>query len=485
MNIRNLEKGYFLVQTLVFASIAVFVMSSIISFANTSLNAGRIGIVREKAFQIAEAGVEYYRWHLAHAPTDYTDGTGGAGPYVHNFYDKDGVLAGTFSLEITPPPLGSTLVKIESTGVSVEDPNISRTIVAELAIPSFAKFAVVTASHMRFGEGTEIFGPVHSNGGIRMDGIAHNVVTSALSEYDDPDHSGGNEFGVHTHVNIPPSTGINNSFRPLEAPPNTVPARPDVFVAGRNMPVPAVDFAGITLDLSTMRSDAQANGAYFASSGAQGYRIVFRTNDTFDIYRVTSLLSAPYSCNNLAGQSGWGTWSTNNVVLLGNFTMPANGIIFVEDHVWVEGQVDGSRVTVASARFPDNPSTRTSITVNNDLLYTNYDGSDVISLIAQNNINAGMASADTLRIDAALVAQNGRVGRYYYENDCSPYDDRSSITLYGMIASALRYGFAYTDDSGYAIRNIIYDAHLLYGPPPSFPLTTDEYQIISWKEVVN
>ena len=194
MNIRNLEKGYFLVQTLVFASIAVFVMSSIISFANTSLNAGRIGIVREKAFQIAEAGVEYYRWHLAHAPTDYTDGTGGAGPYVHNFYDKDGVLAGTFSLEISPPPLGSTLVKIESTGVSVEDPNISRTIVAELAIPSFAKFAVVTASHMRFGEGTEIFGPVHSNGGIRMDGIAHNVVTSALSEYDDPDHSGGNEY---------------------------------------------------------------------------------------------------------------------------------------------------------------------------------------------------------------------------------------------------------------------------------------------------
>ncbi len=29
---------------------------------------------REMAFQIAEAGVNYYRWHLAHNKTDYKDG---------------------------------------------------------------------------------------------------------------------------------------------------------------------------------------------------------------------------------------------------------------------------------------------------------------------------------------------------------------------------------------------------------------------------
>jgi hypothetical protein len=54
-----------------------------------------------------------------------------------------------------------------------------------------------------------------------------------------------------------------------------------------------------------------------------------------------------------------------------------------------------------------------------------------------------------------------------------------------MIASSDRYGFAYTDNTGYATRIINYDANLLYGPPPSFPLTSDQYQTISWREVVN
>ena len=52
-----------------------------------------------------------------------------------------------------------------------------------------------------------------------------------------------------------------------------------------------------------------------------------------------------------------------------------------------------------------------------------------------------------------------------------------------MIGSYQRYGFAYTDGTGYQTRNLIYDVNLLYGPPPSFPLTTDTYQTISWEEV--
>jgi hypothetical protein len=54
-----------------------------------------------------------------------------------------------------------------------------------------------------------------------------------------------------------------------------------------------------------------------------------------------------------------------------------------------------------------------------------------------------------------------------------------------MIASYARYGFAYTDGTGYNIRNINYDANLLYAPPPSFPLTSDQYEILSWQEVKN
>lgn len=486
------KKGFILIQSIVFGSIAVIIISGLVNWAVVNLKVSKRAVFRERSLQIAEAGIDYYRWHLAHAPQDFKDGTNQPGPYVHNFYDKDGVLVGTYTLTITAPPSGSTLVKVQSQGKVLDDTTIKRTILTQLAIPSLAKYAVVANDDMRFGEGTEVFGPIHSNGGIRFDGFAHNIISSAQTSYDDPDHNGANEFGVHTHVNAPPSSGVNDAFRANEAPPTSpVPSRPDVFEAGRQFPVPAVDFTGFTSDLAQIKTDAQAAGKYLSSSGVLGYKIVLRTDDKYDVYKVNTLKSAPGGCSDDFGQSGWGTWtigtSGGSTTFVATYNNPTNGLIFVEDHVWVEGAINTARITIASGKFPDNASTRTSITVNNDLKYTNYDGQDVIALIAQNNINVGLGSEDDLEIDAALIAQNGRAGRYYYNNSCkyssTNWYNRTILTLYGMIGSNDRYGFAYTDGTGYATRKINYDANLLYGPPPSFPLTSDQYSIVSWEEV--
>ena len=81
------------------------------------------------------------------------------------------------------------------------------------------------------------------------------------------------------------------------------------------------------------------------------------------------------------------------------------------------------------------------------------------------------------------MAQNGRIGRFYYSSSCGTNYKRTAITLYGMLGSSNRYGFAYSDDTGYATRNIIYDGNLLYAPPPSFPLTSNQYSTLSWQEV--
>ena len=189
----------------------------------------------------------------------------------------------------------------------------------------------------------------------------------------------------------------------------------------------------------------------------------------------------------------WGTWSikspiSSNQTLIGNYPIPANGVIFVNDDVWVDGTIKNARITLVAGIIGNtDPAKNANITVNSDLLYTNYDGTDVIGLIAQGNINTGMMSEDDLRIDAALVAENGRVGRFYYSSNCKvnnvDYSHRSTLTLHGMIATYIRYGFAYTDNTGYNIRNIYYDGNILYGPPPSFPSATNQYQVISWREL--
>lgn len=471
------KKGQILIQAIVFGSIAVYFLGALVNWASLDIKTGRQASNRERALQIAEAGIDYYRWHLAHAPTDFQDGSGGPGPYIHDFRNKNGNIIGQFSLNITPPPLGSTLVKVKSKGSVIGETLLEREITAQFAKPSIAKYAVAANDFMRFGAGTEVFGPIHSNQGIRFDGLTHNLITSAVATYDDPDHSGANEFGVHTHT---------TPTDPL--PPFPVPTRTDVFEIGRQFPVPAVDFAGITADLAQMKTNAQTNGFYRPGAGALGYHVVLKTNDTFDLYRITSLVNPPSGCTNSAGQSGWGTWSIQNQQLIGNYPFPTNGIIFLEDNIFIDGQINGGRLTIIAALLPDNLLFRKNIILNKDLLYTSYDGLDVLGLIAQNNINIGLVSENDLRIDAALIAQNGRVGRYYYRppgggsQRCSPNHTRQIITLWGMIATNQRYGFAYTDGTGYQTRNLNYDGSLLYLPPPSFPLTSDQYVTLTWQE---
>ena len=475
LNQVNKKNGIIIVQMMVFAAVVVMIIGALSSWAATTTRGGRIAFNREQAFQSAEAGIDYYRWHLAHAPADYQDGTGIAGPYIHSLNDKNGNAVGQFSLDITPPPLGSTKVKIKSTGSSSLDSSYLRKIESQVAKPSIAKYSVAGNNAMRFGAGTEIFGPVHVNGGIRFDGLAHNIVTSGATNYTDTDGDActGNSYAVHTCLS------------PADPqPPTALPSRPDVFEVGRLISQPTIDFSGFTTDLAILKANAISEGFYrdVSGSGFVGYHIVLKTNDTFDLYKINSWAGLG-SCS--SSPSGTPSWSVGTQTLQGNYSFPANGIIFIEDHIVINGQIDGARLTITAADLI-NPIVYKNIIVNNDLLYTSYDGTDSIGLIGQAGVMVGMISEDDLKIDGALIAQNNKVGRFYYGGGggCS-YKNRTIISLYGMIASYARYGFAFTDGTGYVTRSITYDANLLYAPPPNFPLTSDQYTILSWQEVKN
>ena len=476
----NRRDGQLSVTMVIFSALTVVLISGFVFLAGSFLQLSVRSLNRAQAFSIAESGIEYYRWHLAHDPDDFQDGTGVSGPYVHPFYDKNGTRIGEFELEITPPPAGSTVVIVRSIGRVDADSSIQKIIQVRLAVSSLSRYALAMNGAVRFGAGTEVFGEIMSNGGIRFDGLAHNIVQSAVGSYDDPDHGGQNEFGVHTHT---------GTIDPL--PPSAVPLRSDIFMAGRVFPVPALDFVGITQDLATIKADAQRGGYYATSSGAQGYDLELLASGSYNVYKVTAVTSPPNGCTNTSNQDGWGTWSIQSETFVASGTVPANGKMFFEDNLWVRGQVSSTRLSVGSGKFPDSVATRTSIIINENIRYTDYDGKDAIALIAQKDITVGLLSNDILRIDAALVAQNGRVGRFYYQppndqsnnNRCGPTVIRQKITLYGMLASNQRYGFGYTDATGYQEREIIYDTNLLYAPPPGFPLITDQYTLVSWDEI--
>jgi hypothetical protein len=458
------QKGY----ALIYLLIIIFLISVLIYPIVQSLVI-RVGVIdssidREQSLQIAEAGINYYQWHLAHYPNDYNDGNGATstGPYVHTYIDFDTQkVLGQYSLQITPPTTGSTIVTIKSTGSTADNPKITRTITAKYGIPSLAQYSILNNGPVWIYYSPAVFsGQVQSNSGIRFDVVGNAPISSADATYTCP-----------SWQNCPQST------------------EPGVWGSGNasfwQFPIPAVDFSAFTSNLATMKSLAQSGGIYLPPSNADGYSLVFNSDGTVSVYKVTTLTSNPsggtYDVNmNWVSENKYTDYNARTLQY--KVAIPANGIIYAEDNVWVEGTVAG-RVTVAAAQLPYNSGTAPTIYIPNNIVYKVKDGTDVLGLIGQKDIIPTYHAPNNLEVDAAVISQNASFQFFYYDNDI-----KNNITIYGSI---IEFGwwfdnFVWTSGinsnviSGYANNSYTYDSNLLYGPPPSFPFSTSGYQQINW-----
>lgn len=481
------KKGSAIAYGLVMIAIVSIILLSVMQFIVAQLRYAKHEESRQEAFEVAEAGVFFYRWYLAHQTDGRTaqqinefwetgDPLGVSEDYEVEYKDPWGGSIGKYSISVQPPVDGSTIAVATVEGWTYKYPDSKRIVRVRFRRPSWSEYAVLSDEFQRFGDGTMVSGKIHSNKGIRFDGFASNIVSSTLNTHNDPDHSGANEYAVHTHKSTMGT--INNTFRPLEAPPNPLQNRPDVFAAGRRLLSPEVSFSAVVSDLGFMRSQTEANHKYDNSD--KGRRIIFKTNGTYDVCKVASYYTSSNSIASYRKNSGSGTCSSCSGQCLSNKTLPTNGVIFVANNVWLEGSIDGKKITVAAAELPDEPGYtgggKSVYLGMNNLRYTNTDGSDIIGVIAQNDVEIIKESLNILTIDAALLAKDGRVGRKYYGNT------KNTITINGSIATKNRYGFAYTDETGYQIRNLNFDNNLLYYPPPYFPTGT-QYFVDLWEEL--
>lgn len=447
-----------LIYLIIIIFVFIMVMFPVVMVFTGKLQLLRLSTEREKAMQIADAGINYYQWRLAHFPDDYNDGTGLPGPYVHDYVDFDNWQSvGKFSLTITPPLTGSTIVTIQSTGWTNENPGLTRTIIARFGVASLAKYAFLSNDIIWIGPSETVNGQMQSNNGIRFDGIGNAPIQSARATYTCPSTQGA----------------------PCPATKNGVWGSAPQYVQNFwQFPVPAVDFSSITSNLASMKSSAQTAGIYLPPSNEQGYSLVFNPDGTVSIYKVTSLLYNP---------TGWDTNGVahNESIDYDSRTMqftnpiPANGIIYIEDKTWVEGTVNG-RATVVAAQLPYNSSTAPTIYIPNNIIYDIKDGSSVLGLIAQKDIIVTYHAPNDIEIDAAIISQNGGTQFFYY-----PGNIKNSITIYGAIMTFSQWTWTYVDGamnnvSGYSNTYSNYDSNLLYGPPPSFPLSSLGYQLLSW-----
>jgi len=456
------ERGSLMIYLIIVIAVFIIISLPIVAFFSGKLQLLRLAIEKEKALQIADAGINYYQWHVAHFQSDYQDGTNQPGPYVHDYVDLDTQEnIGKFSLTITPPMVGSTLFTVQSTGWTNSNPNLTRTITAKYGIPSLSKYFILNNDAIWIYYSPQTFsGKVHSNNGIRFDVQGNAPISSAKETYTCPSWQ---QCGTQTKPGVW-GTG-NSSFW--------------------KYPVPAVDFSAFTSNIANIKNLAQSGGIYLPPSSKQGYSFVFKSNGTVDIYQVNNLTTHPngttYDTSMNLVEKNQDT-DYRNRTLLYNKPIPANGTIYAEDDIWVEGIVNG-RATIAAAQLPYNPATAPTIYIPNNIVYQAKDGTCVLGLIGQKDIVPTYYAPNNLEVNASVISQNSSFQFFNYPNNI-----KESITIYGAIAEFGWWfdNFVWTSGinnnviSGYRHSYFNYDSNLLYGPPPSFPFSSSSYELISW-----
>jgi len=473
----------------------------------------------QQAFNIAEAGLNYYLWHMAHNGTDYKDGqstpttpdpTLGYGPYVHTYTDANAGNAGTFTLWIKPQGSGSTIASVRSIGQGAGS-NITRTVQAQIGAASFASYGLVADTEFWFGSNETANGPIFSNVGVHMDGPNADTVSSANASYVPQGQYGGDGA---SHPGVWCSTSVVSPNCNTRDKSNWL------------YPKTSVDFNQISSSLCTMKKTAFAdyaatsslatqstacsqtpttrtnayipqyatNGSY---SATHGYLIQLNTNGTYDLYKVTGEndRNTPY------------TSALSTTAVATGISLPPSGVIFVEDNVWVRSNPTfHGRVSIASGRLANNNST--NIKIAGPLLYTAKDGSDAVGLIAENDVLVmpyapPSTGSFNFEVDAAALSQSGSVTWPQYYNGTSTCTrgwtgSTQTFTFYGSVATRQDWTWNYSGGScgdnvrdtssglyysGVEHTNTSYDYNLKYAPPPSYPIT-GSYDILSWREVL-
>ncbi len=451
---------------IVFSAIFFTLLVALSSFVLAQNRAQNDTRSKSEAFNIAEAGLDHYRWYLSHFPGDITDGTGHAGPYVHTFHDPEGGTAGNYSLSILGNSACGVIQSIDTTsiGTASDTPSISTTLWARYARPSVARYNMILNTSVWFGGGP-IYGPLHSNGGIKMDGDPDAPVTSSISSWT-CDYS----FGCSPSRTV---TGI--------------------FGSGTNQnmwkfPTPQTDFAAIASSFTSLKTTAQSSGLYFARTSTAskpylGYHLIFNANNTVTVRKVTTITTlSSYPADGSASSFVSDYTLINNESNVGTYAIPANcGVIFVEDNAWIEGTIT-QKVTVIAANVV-NPGVNPNIVVPNNLVYSAFDGSVGLTAIASHNLLIGPNAPTNLTMDGIFVAQSGAFGVNLYTT--SPYSQKGNLNMLGTVVTMLRpvtYWMYWSTWAGYPGGTSVFDRQNSTNPPPFTPTTSTQWQFVDWQQ---
>ena len=424
---------------------------------------GEKGVVRDAAFQAAEAGLDDYTSKLLDdnqyflhdvalgestrrssggtlvspgaTPTTWLYGTTWTYPNGKNNW-RQLTNGYEYNLQINAPTSTNQFVDIFATGRKQGTTSPARVIEERLRPSSVADFLMMTNSDYSVGSAATTYGKIYA--GIDSSGVAHNV-----------DHQGTSYGNIYAEGNITGNPNMQGGA--LKYDHNTI----------RTVIKSPISFTSFASSLVDIQRAAQLSGIYLNNAAKDAWQLTFNSNGTVDVKSCTKSGGNPVG--GVAPVCGTAT----------NYPVPANGAIYAEQTAVIAGgssSCDGltnancvnGRVTVASNQ---------DIVVGDDLGHV-QDGDDVLGLIARNDVIIAQWAPSTTWWRAAVVAQYGR--RHSYSSDGS----HTLATFTGSVASNLG---PYMDMFQNRVYN--YDPNLMYLQPPWFPTINYAYTVLLFREL--
>ncbi|MDY0341013.1 MAG: hypothetical protein RBS17_07355 [Coriobacteriia bacterium] len=367
-----------------------------------------------KAVHMADAGLNAYLYELRRNPTFYLS-TPSLGPTVLD----DGVWT------VTAAGSGSPGAPVDLTAVgAIPGLDTTRTIYAQVRFPTYAEYMFLVDADISIGTEALILGSIRANGDIENKG----AVT-------------GDALAAGVVVDTAVGTASDSLPRGIRGTAS----------GGQSN----INFDQVSVDMNLMKETAKSSSTYYAGSGASGYEVVMRSDNTVAIYKVT-------------GGTTSGNLSTS---LIGTVAVPSSGVLYFDDKVWVRGTYS-TKLTIVSGSD--------SIWINGNIEPSDLGSVHICGLIAQDSVIVPSWYPLTpqfpqdVEVVAALLAQKGKV-----EADMQTGAFRNSIRILGSMAYSEQGGFVSVNTwsgaqvAGFRERTYEYDERLEVEPPPYYPRLRD------------
>lgn len=443
------EEGVAMVLVVLLTSVLTLLGVTLIDIVGSESGRSARAVWSSASFQAAEAGLDdylaklvddrAYYLHTVHAgestrrpPAGADVPAGSTWTYSNSWTYPNGrdtwkqlPNGYEYNLQIVPPSAGSEEVQIFATGRKTGSTTDMRSVEARIRPSSIADFQMLANSDITYGSSASTYGKIYA--GIDANGVKHNVTHYGVAHANV--YAEGNVYGPPTLQDGAKTYGQSTIRTQIKNP---------------------INFQSFLASLVDIERAADLSSRSWNDASVNAWRVTFLSDGTFNLQRCTRVSSKHVA----AVQPTCGTAT--------NYTVPANGAMYFAQTVIVQGQVKG-RVTVAS---------NDELVVANDIGPVTP-GTDVIGLIASNDMIIAEWAPTNLSWRAGTLAQNGQ-----WRSWSGSGSHNGTMTFTGSTA---------TNKGGYmsmfTTRVYNYDDTLLYLPPPWFPSIDDAYTVDFFREI--